>query len=163
MDKLGIDAGTIIFQIINFGILIFLLNKFLYKPALKAISERKQQEKELEEGRANLEQLKAAAVAEQHKTLELGKKEQDEMLEEERQQIEKHRKKIISEAEVEANELVKQARAEMEDEKKELFREYEKDVQRTALRIAESVVKELLNESAKKKSIEEAIKKIGTR
>ena len=39
-NQLGIDWKLLIAQIINFLVLLFLLNKFLYKPIIKALAER---------------------------------------------------------------------------------------------------------------------------
>lgn len=39
-NQLGVDWKLLIAQIINFLVLLFLLNKFLYKPIIKALAER---------------------------------------------------------------------------------------------------------------------------
>ncbi len=49
MEKLGIELPLLITQIINFLIVLFVLNKFLYKPILKVLLERK---KKIAEGLA---------------------------------------------------------------------------------------------------------------
>ena len=41
LHNLGIDFKVIIAQIINFGILVFTLVHFLYRPILKALDDRK--------------------------------------------------------------------------------------------------------------------------
>lgn len=41
MDKLGIQLPLLLAQIANFGILVFLLSKFLYKPVIKKLEERR--------------------------------------------------------------------------------------------------------------------------
>ena len=46
MDKLGIQPSSIVAQIVNFAILAFLLQRFLYKPVLKMLDARKAKIKE---------------------------------------------------------------------------------------------------------------------
>jgi len=41
-DALGLNIGTLLAFIINFGILLFLLKQFLYGPVLKMLDERRQ-------------------------------------------------------------------------------------------------------------------------
>lgn len=42
MDKLGIQLPLILAQVVNFAILMFILSKFLYKPVMKKLSERRE-------------------------------------------------------------------------------------------------------------------------
>ena len=42
-EKLGIDWRLLIIQIINFGIVLFILKKFLYKPVLALLEKRREQ------------------------------------------------------------------------------------------------------------------------
>lgn len=42
LSSLGIDLKLIIAQVVNFSILLFVLTKFLYKPLIKIMDERKQ-------------------------------------------------------------------------------------------------------------------------
>lgn len=39
---IGLDAQAFLFQVINFGILLFLLARFAYRPILKVLEERRQ-------------------------------------------------------------------------------------------------------------------------
>ena len=40
MEALGIDLKLLIAQVVNFGILLFVLSKFLYKPVVTMLEER---------------------------------------------------------------------------------------------------------------------------
>jgi len=37
LGKLGVDPRLLLAQIVNFGLLLLILNKFLYKPLIKKI------------------------------------------------------------------------------------------------------------------------------
>ena len=41
MEKLGIEPQLLLAQLVNFGIIIFVLSKFLYKPILDMLEKRK--------------------------------------------------------------------------------------------------------------------------
>ena len=55
MDKLGIEPVMLLTQVINFLVLVILLTKFLYKPILKLIDERR---KKIEEGLQLAQEMK---------------------------------------------------------------------------------------------------------
>jgi F-type H+-transporting ATPase subunit b len=65
MEALGIDLKLMIAQLVNFGILLFLLNKFLYKPISNMLDERKNKVetgiKDAESAKSNLEKAEADA------------------------------------------------------------------------------------------------------
>ena len=46
LEALGLDLKEIIFVIVNFLILVFVLSKFIYKPFLEALDNRKKKIKE---------------------------------------------------------------------------------------------------------------------
>ena len=58
LGKLGIDGRLLIAQIVNFAILLFLLQRFLYRPLLAMLEKRREMiEKSVEEARAISERL----------------------------------------------------------------------------------------------------------
>ena len=96
----------LLFQIVNFGILIFLLNRFLYRPILKIIEDRnKKIEDSLKAAEATLKEkekineLKKLAVAE-------AEKEAVKIVETAKHQADLSGKQILSEAQAEAEAAV---------------------------------------------------------
>jgi len=55
MEALGLDIRLLVAQLINFGLLIFLLNKFLYKPLIKMLDDRKKKIAEAAENSIKIE------------------------------------------------------------------------------------------------------------
>jgi F-type H+-transporting ATPase subunit b len=39
-DAFGVDLPKLLFQVVNFLLLLYLLNRFLFKPVLKLLDER---------------------------------------------------------------------------------------------------------------------------
>lgn len=85
MDKLGVQLPLLLAQVVNFGILIFILTKFLYRPIQKQLEARRQkiaaglaltdslQLKEEATAKKEAEVIKSAKV-EAQKILAAGKK-----------------------------------------------------------------------------------------
>lgn len=80
LNKLGIDWRLLIAQIVNFLVLLFLLNKFLYKPIIKILDQRTQKidkslklaqaiEQSMDETQAREEEILAQARAEHKKII----------------------------------------------------------------------------------------------
>ncbi len=63
LGKLEVDGHLLLAQVVNFGLLVFLLSFFLYKPLLRRIEEDEQKLKEAERIRAVIEQEKDAEAA----------------------------------------------------------------------------------------------------
>lgn len=86
LTSLGIDLKLLIAQIVNFGILLFVLSKFLYKPLVKILDERKdkiaQGLKDSKEAQVKLDEAEAVsrkkiseAVTQANSIIEKAKKE----------------------------------------------------------------------------------------
>lgn len=56
LDQFGVQPVLLAAQVVNFLILLFILKKFLYKPILKVLDERK---KKIEESLKNAEEIEA--------------------------------------------------------------------------------------------------------
>ena len=81
----GVDWPHLIAQMISFGIVCLILQRYAYKPVLKTLEQRRQQ---IAESVANTEKIKAELA-----------------------QTEVHRKEMMSRAAVQANELIEEARS----------------------------------------------------
>ena len=81
----GVDWQHLIAQIISFGIVCFVLNRFAYRPVLAALDERRQH---IAEGLANAEKIKA-----------------------ELSRIETRRQEMLAEANAQATKMIEEARA----------------------------------------------------
>ena len=81
----GVDWPHLIAQMISFGIVCVILQRYAYKPVLKILEQRRQQ---IAQGVANTEKIKAELA-----------------------QAEVHRQEIMSQASVQANKLIEEARS----------------------------------------------------
>lgn len=116
----------LLFQIINFGILIFVLNKFLYGPIVKIIDQRN---KKIQDG------IKAA-----EKNLE------------EKANLGEFKKRIQLKAEKEATEILNKARKQANDQSKEMMIESKKETQAIVQKEFENLKEKLKDEEVKMKN-----------
>ena len=133
MEALGIDIKLLIVQIVNFGILFFVLKKFLYKPILKLLDERK---KEVERQKELL-----ARTEEEFKK---GEEKREKILKETKDRAEKERLELIGVANEEKKKILFDARKAAEAE-------VEKSIQRIKSHEDESL------NNIKKKFLDEAV------
>ena len=156
---ISLDKSLII-QIINFLILLFLLQKVLYKPLLAKMSERTEAiRKSLEEAQLaraeaakqqqeNAERLRAAhteAAAIRAAALKEAGEEQ---------------RKLVEAARVEATRLVESARAQMETDIRRAREELRREVSDLAIEVAEKLVRKSLDDADHRRIVAEAVSQL---
>lgn len=112
LGKLGIDWQLLIAQIINFGLLVLILAKFLYRPIVNKIEK---EEKELKKAKNKLRQLQEKKESLSEKSEKMTKKAKEESrntIEEAEQVAENIKQKAKKEAEEQKEEILKQAKEE---------------------------------------------------
>ena len=115
LGDLGIDIKLLLAQVVNFGILLWLLTKFLYKPIIKRIEK---DEQELNQAQKQKEQLiQEKIILEQQKTAEIAQaKEQSQKIIKEAEDIAKKiKKRSQEEAELEKQAVIKQIQARLSE------------------------------------------------
>ena len=142
MKELGIEPILLLAQIINFGIIFFVLKKFLSKPILNMLDKRKQ---EIEEGlnltrkmQAEEEKLKEKS----DKVVSDAKKEARALLEEAKKQATEQRQQIVADAHKEAAQVIAKGKLQAEQEVKAM----EEKVKQQVVDLASAMVAKLLPE-----------------
>ena len=96
----------LLFQIVNFGVLIFLLNRFLYRPILKIVEQRnKKIEDSLKAAEATLKEKEKLSELKKQAVLE-AEREAVKIVEAAKHQADLSGKQILSEAQAEAEAAV---------------------------------------------------------
>lgn len=122
--KLGIDWKAIIVYIVNFGVIVFVLARFVFKPLTTFLDARKKKAVDtLEE----VEKLKADFA----KKVDERKNAENTLLEEARvarDTIEKEKKQILAEAYAEKSKILEGARTEAESLRDEIIAKFEEEI-----------------------------------
>ncbi len=162
MEALGIDLNRLLQQIVNFGILMLLLQMFLYKPVLRLLGERKER---IRKGLEDADKARAAlagAQAEYEKRIDGARKEGQGIIAQATQSADRAREEIVAEARLEAQKVVAKAREEIEYERKRVLAELRRDVASLAVLAAGRVIKQELDESTHHKLIEDFLAENGS-
>lgn len=153
MDALGINAGFFIAQIVNFGIIFFLLAKFVWPRVLNMLDERQARiSKSLEDARA-AEEARANAERERDRLLAEARAEGQRLIDEARQRGDEQRKQMIREAEREAEERRAQARIQAEEERNRMLGDSRNQIVQLAMAAAERLIGESLDEQGQRASV----------
>lgn len=160
MPVISIDA-TFFWQIINFIVLLFIINKYFRQPIAKLLKERKEMvENDIEEAKINkLNSKKLLKDAE--KKLELSRKEANEIIKVAERKAEEQsetilqgardsREKILKNAELEVLKMEYDAKAELNSQAKKL-----------AAELAEKLIQEKIDKNQETSLIDDFIAEVG--
>jgi F-type H+-transporting ATPase subunit b len=142
MEGLGVDLKYLIIQIANIGIFYFLFTKFLLKPILKLLDERKAK---IQEGLENAEKAKQELVKVEETKEEAKKKtklEEKKLLEETKRQAEKEALVIMANAKQQSAKIVKDAGISA----KQIEAQAVSDAKKKTLEMVEAIAERVISE-----------------
>jgi F-type H+-transporting ATPase subunit b len=157
MESLGIDLKLIIAQLINFGILFFLLSKFAYKPIMNLLDTR---QKKIEQGLADAEasaKKLADVEAETAKLMDKTSKDADQIMNNAKAAAKVEAAELIKKATDQADRTTKNAEAEAKSAKDNVVSEAKKELSNVIVMALDKIVGKELSEEEKKKLTSRAI------
>lgn len=155
-----IHLKDIIFQIINFGILLFVLTKFLYKPILKVLDERASKIKEgLEAAEKNVK-LQSEGEGEKKQIVSTAKKEADVIVKEAKKEAEGIIADAKSKAKKEAKAIADKEKAAGLAQLDQQRQDLEKNLSALVLKATEQVLKDTIDVKLQKALIDKQIKSL---
>ena len=138
------NPGTIIWMIIIFGIVLFILKKFAWKPILNALKEREELIATALNSAEEAKKEVAGLKADNEKIIAEARKEKDAILKEAKELKEKIVAEAKEKAGQEAQKTIDQARQQIEAEKTAAINDIKKQVAELSVMIAEKVLKKQL-------------------
>jgi F-type H+-transporting ATPase subunit b len=155
LNEFGFNTGLFLAQIVNFLILAFVFKKFLYKPILKVLEDRKKAIakgiKESEEASAAL----ASAEDERTKILQTASKESQKIIDETKKSAEEIRSQILESAQKDAEKMVAEAKKQSEMEMDRM----RKEASDMSLQLSKSILERVITQLFSKSEQEILIKK----
>jgi F-type H+-transporting ATPase subunit b len=159
-NQFGVDLPKLIFQVINFLILLYLLNRFLFKPVLRLLDEREARiRKGLEDAEAAARD-RHLAEAEREASMSEARKEAQSMLARANKIAEDTRSEILGDARSEAGKLVERAREEITAEKERAMAELRTHVANLALDAAGKLVRSEMSGDTQRRLVEEFLTEV---
>lgn len=113
MEQLGIEPKLLLAQLVNFAIIVVVLNKLLYKPILEMIEKRK---KEISEGMTAAERMRAEEERfkeKQEKAFAKAREDAMAIIEDAKKQAKEVEKELVANAHVEAQLIITRAKSEV--------------------------------------------------
>ncbi len=163
MEKLGINAGTLVAQIFNIALLLAVFKKFLYKPILSVLERR---QKLIEDNIRLQERLEAKLEGLEEKekqVLRNAKVSANKIAEEVRAQAKVSAGEVIAAARDEAVSIRNQAKQELQRELKAQQEKLEEMMAKKTTEIANAALGKLLDEKTRRrlteKQVEEFVKR----
>ncbi len=156
LQNLGIDWKILIAQTINFVLILWLLNRFVFKKIVKHLDERKNKIEQglvlTEKAKREIEQISEARQREIKKARE----EAEKILNDARSSSVEKEKAAMSLARLEAEKVIGKAKMEAVQEKKDAVLEAKSEIKKLALMVAEK----MLHRSVKEEDQENAAREI---
>lgn len=160
LNQFGIKPILLAAQVVNFLILLFILKKFLYKPILKVLDERKKRIADSLKNAEEIEKRLLLTQQEREKILDEADKSAQKMLDETKKEIEILRTEMMQQAKGQADDIIlkshNQAQAEIEKMKQELM----ENIADIVAKGMEKVTGKLINKSEQQKIIENQVKNL---
>jgi len=144
LEKLGLNLGFLLLQIVNFAIILIVLRAWVYKPLIKMLEKRRLSIAQgLEDARIASE-ARANAEDEAKRLLEEANAKAAEIVREADTRAEAVKKEILAEAETEATHLRKQKMAEFEQERVQILAGLREEVVALSMAATQKLVQESL-------------------
>lgn len=156
MDKLGISFTLLISQMVNFGLILFILYRFLYQPILNMLEQRRQR---IAQSLKDAERVKVAAQdaeVSKEKILEAARREAQEVRAAATRDAEKIAQEIRSRAESEASDIRMKAQAEAQQATESALADANKQIADLAILATEQLLgRELAKKDEQKRFVSE--------
>ena len=160
LASLGVNWKLLVAQLVNFGLVLFIMWKWVYTPLLKAIDQRNAR---IDKGLKDAEAAAAARTgAEQTSdvTIAAARREAQRILEEAQKQADANRAEMKQKTQEELKTLVSQGKEALAAEKEKMVREARAEIAELALSAAARALDEKMSESQKKAMLEAAAKHV---
>ena len=159
-DAFGVDVPKLLFQVINFLLLLYLLNRFLFKPVLKLLDERETRiRKGLEDAEAAARD-RELAQAEREAALDEARKEAQAMIARATKIADDSRAEILAEAKAQAEKVTSRATEEITAEKERAMAELRATVADLALQAASRLVRKEMDGPTQRRLVEEFLAEV---
>lgn len=157
LDSFGVNWKQLLAELVNFGVIVFILSRWVFKPVLKTIDDRN---KKIEEGVASADLAKKQlADAEAHKQALVAeaKKEARALVMAAKQEADAEREGLKKETQVELDRQLEEAKERLQHEKSAMLQQAKQEVADMVIRVTDQVVAKTIDAKAHRALIQQAI------
>lgn len=138
----GINWKLILIQMVNFGLLLFILHRYLYKPVIAMVDTRRMKIENAIKNSERMEIELGHAEAEKARIVREATKKGDELIDAAKSHAEKEEHNIMKEAHRKAVHLLNEAERRTNREHDEMLQKAEREVARMAVLSAEKILRQ---------------------
>ena len=157
---IDVDPGVVFWTVITFIILLIILKKFAWKPILTALDQRENAIRESLEKAEKAKEEAQNVLVQNQSSLAKAEEESKKIVEQSRQYAEKLKEQILLDSRDQARKMIDEASNEIERKKDAALDELKTQVAEIAIKAAEKILKENLNEEMQKKIVNKYIGEI---
>lgn len=157
---MDIQVAQIIFQIINFGVVVGALTFLVYKPVIKTLQERSKKVQESQQAAEELIAERAESDKLKQKTLSQAKKEAAEIVAESKRLADKKKEGLAAKAKKEIQAYLQEEKDKWESEKKQLIKQIQSQMTDAVFAVAQKVLNESIDKKTHSKLIDQNIQEI---
>jgi F-type H+-transporting ATPase subunit b len=157
---LSVNPGLIIWTIIIFFILLFVLKKIAWKPLLKALNSREESIRSAMENAEKLNKEAEQMIEQNKKDLSEANAKSIALINEAKDMANKVREEIIHKANEDSRKTIDRAKEEIEQQKETALNEMKDEISDIAIKAAEKIISENLDDKKQKKIIDDFLIKI---
>lgn len=153
MGELGFDLGSILWQLVAFGLLLFVLYKFMYRPTLDMLDARAAR---VQEGVARAEEARLqseAAQREYDRSLDEARRLSQELMADATRAAERARQEIQDQARRDAAQMVEEARQQIQTERRQALAAVRDDIVDLSIEATRRVLQGGIDEETQRKLI----------
>lgn len=159
-EAFGVDLPKLIFQVVNFLLLLYLLNRFLFKPVLARLDERQQRISKGLEDAESAARDRELARAEREAAVTEARREAQALVARATKIAEDSRTEIVAEARAEAEKVAARARNEITAEKEKAIAELRTQVADLALEAASRLVRAEMDDATQRRLVSDFLAEV---
>jgi F-type H+-transporting ATPase subunit b len=161
VEALGINLPGLLAQIVNFGLLLFLLGALLYRPVLRVLDERARRIQESMEQAEQIRRQAQQAEEEFRARMEEARREARSIVDQALQAGRALQEEARAEAQRQAAAELERARSQIQAERDAAIAELRREFADLAIRAAERVIRRSLDRTAHRQLVEEVLEESG--
>lgn len=159
-EKFGLHPNLLIAQIVNFGVLFFVLYRFAYKPILTILDKRREkiesslrEAKEIETRTQQLEHEVSAKLSD-------AKKHAEKLIAEAREIGDKARNEILVRTNQEVTAMIAKTKDDLAQEKEAMMGDIQSYIVKTSLVVVEKIFRDKLDEKTRVSLVADSLKEL---
>jgi F-type H+-transporting ATPase subunit b len=161
VDALGLNVGAFIWYLVNFLLLLFLLQRFLYKPILTALANRTARIQESIENAEQVKQQLSRAQQDYDAQMSRARQEAAQIMAQANERAQVQAREVLANAQAEAERIKAEAQQQAQQEREQLLRGLQGQLANLVTQTASTVIGQELKTTGHERLIQQSIADLG--